>query len=414
MSVNYQAEGSPYYYGSSSFVDGLEDGDNEYAYNPNGAMTMDLNKGITDISYDLLNNISEITFSNNRSIKYVYAADGTRLRTVHSKRVGNSYVKDSTDYVGNLVMKNGQPGMYQFAGGYLSFANSLLSGCHYYIQDYQGSNRMVVNKTGTVEQITHYYPYGGIIGGIDSSPNLQQYKFEGKELDRTYGLDWYDIHARQYDPVVPSWHAIDPMSEKYYGISPYAYCANNPVRYVDPDGKEIIDMLPAQTEGQEISKQKFFNRWHDNSNSIILMGHGGDNGKSFITTNSSIDVKIFANNLYGMAYFLEDNSQTWNISSIASDKVELVLFSCDTGSYNGLAEDLSKQDDFQDISIFAPSNAVNINPDGSVSIDNDGVWREYVNGQVVNEYSGNTVPGTREFNTSTTWEKTPQNISWQK
>ena len=56
MSVNYQAEGSPYYYGSSSFVDGLEDGDNEYAYNPNGAMTMDLNKGITNISYDLLNN----------------------------------------------------------------------------------------------------------------------------------------------------------------------------------------------------------------------------------------------------------------------------------------------------------------------------------------------------------------------
>ena len=185
-SVNYEGEGSPYYYGSSSFVDGLEDGDNEYAYNPNGAMTMDLNKGITDISYDLLNNIREITFSNNRSIRYVYAADGTRLRTVHSKRVGNSYVKDSTDYVGNLVMKNGQPGMYQFAGGYLSFANSLLSGCHYYIQDYLGSNRMVVNKTGTVEQITHYYPYGGIIGGIDRTPTLQPYKFEGKELDRLW------------------------------------------------------------------------------------------------------------------------------------------------------------------------------------------------------------------------------------
>ncbi len=212
-SVNYEGVGSPYYYGSSSFVDGLEDGDNEYAYNPNGALTRDDNKGITDISYDLLNNISEITFSGNRSIRYVYAADGTRLRTVHSKRIGNTYVKDSTDYVGCLILKNGQPSMYQFAGGYLSFANSLLSGCHYFIQDYLGSNRMVVNKTGAVEQITHYYPYGGIIGGIDRTPTLQPYKFEGKELDRTYGLDWYDIHARQYDPIVPSWHAEKVTAE---------------------------------------------------------------------------------------------------------------------------------------------------------------------------------------------------------
>ena len=52
-----------------------------------------------------------------------------------------------------------------------------------------------------------------------------------------------------------------------------------------------------------------------------------------------------------MASFLEDNSQTWNISSIASDKVELVLFSCETGSYDGLAQNLSKQNDFQNISI---------------------------------------------------------------
>ncbi len=239
-SVNGTGTGTPSYYGSSSFVDGVEDGDNEYAYNANGAMTKDLNKGITNISYDLLGNLQTITLSGNRTIRYVYAADGTRLRTVHTKRIGNTYVRDSTDYCGSLVMKNGQPGMYQFAGGYVSFSNGALGDCHYYIQDYLGSNRMVVNKAGTVKQITHYYPYGGIIGGIDKSPSYQQYKFEGKELDRTYGLDWYDIHARQYDPVVPSWHTVDPMAEKYYGISPYAYCANNPVNTIDPGGDTIV------------------------------------------------------------------------------------------------------------------------------------------------------------------------------
>ena len=51
--------------------------------------------------------------STNRRIRYVYAADGTRLRTVHSKRIGNTFVKDSTDYCGSLIMKNGQPSMYQ-------------------------------------------------------------------------------------------------------------------------------------------------------------------------------------------------------------------------------------------------------------------------------------------------------------
>lgn len=238
--VNGTGTGTPSYYGSSAFVDGTEDGTNEYAYDANGAMTKDLNKGITNISYDLLGNLKKITQTSNRSISYVYAADGSHLKTVHSKKVGSTYIKDSTEYCGNLIMKNGKPSMYMFAGGYYSFNNSLLNGCHYYIQDYLGSNRMVVNKNGTVEQKTHYYPYGGVIGGIDNNPTLQPYKFEGKEFDRTYGLDWYDIHARQYDPVVPSWHKLDPLAEKYYWISPYAYCANNPVNYADINGDSIF------------------------------------------------------------------------------------------------------------------------------------------------------------------------------
>ena len=190
-------------------------------------------------SSDLLGNLREITMSDNRSIRYVYAADGTRLRTTHKRKVGNTYLRDSTEYFGNLIVKNGQPVMYRFSGGYFAFDNGALSDCHYYIQDYLGSNRMVVSKGGSVKQSNHYYPYGGIIGGIDFNPTLQPYKFEDKELDRTYGLDWYDIHARQYDPVVPSWHTIDPLAEKYYYISPYAYCANNPVNYMDTDGKKI-------------------------------------------------------------------------------------------------------------------------------------------------------------------------------
>ena len=56
-----------------------------------------------------------------------------------------------------------------------------------------------------------------------------------------HGLDWYDYGARQYDAAgVPVFTTIDPMAEKYYHLSPYAYCANNPVKYIDPDGEKIV------------------------------------------------------------------------------------------------------------------------------------------------------------------------------
>lgn len=174
--------------------------------------------------------------SGNRKIRYAYAADGTRLKTVHRQWKNSAWLRDSTEYFGNLIFKNGIPSMYRFGGGYYAFNNGLLSDCHFYIQDYLGSNRMVVNKNGTVKQTTHYYPYGGIIGGKSTYPEYQSYKHTDKELDRTNGLEWYDVHARQYDPVVPSWHTIDPLAEKYYYISPYAYCANNPVNCVDFNG----------------------------------------------------------------------------------------------------------------------------------------------------------------------------------
>ncbi|MBR4886393.1 MAG: RHS repeat-associated core domain-containing protein [Muribaculaceae bacterium] len=67
-----------------------------------------------------------------------------------------------------------------------------------------------------------------------------RYQYSGKEFDRMNGLDLYDFHARQYDPVLGRFTTPDPHSEKYYHISPYAYCASNPLRYIEPTGMEIF------------------------------------------------------------------------------------------------------------------------------------------------------------------------------
>ena len=69
--------------------------------------------------------------------------------------------------------------------------------------------------------------------------DVQPYKYNGKELDRMHGLDTYDYAARQYNPVTARWDRMDPLSEKYYSTIPYAYCANNPARFIDPDGRAL-------------------------------------------------------------------------------------------------------------------------------------------------------------------------------
>ena len=124
-------------------------------------------------------------------------------------------------------------------------------------------NRMVINKNGTVEQVTHYYPYGGVIGDISTNENVQKYKLfhyipreqarsEGKELDRTFGLDNYDIQARQYFAMAPMWDKIDPLAEKSPGISPYAYCEGDPVNLGDYNG-----MIPTFEEGAALANHVY-------------------------------------------------------------------------------------------------------------------------------------------------------------
>jgi RHS repeat-associated protein len=91
---------------------------------------------------------------------------------------------------------------------------------------------------GNAYQSMDYYPFGMPFGETISGtyPDYQPYKYNGKELDRMHGLDNYDYGARQYNPIAARWDRMDPLCEKYYSISPYAYCGNNPVNAIDPDG----------------------------------------------------------------------------------------------------------------------------------------------------------------------------------
>ena len=107
---------------------------------------------------------------------------------------------------------------------------------------YNSNNRAVINEFGVVRQVTNFYPFGGVFSttAYNSGDDLQLYKYNGKELDRTHGLDWYDYGARNYDAFLPGFTTIDLHCEKYYNVSPYVYCGNNPILLVDPNGMDWL------------------------------------------------------------------------------------------------------------------------------------------------------------------------------
>ena len=201
----------------------------------NGNLTKDSNKNISSIAYNVLNLPSTVTFSDGSTITYSYAADGTKLRTVHVIN-GTTTQKD---YCANVVYENGVQKMLLTEEGYVDLSASTLP-YYYYLKDHQGNNRVVINKDGGVVETNHYYPFGGVFA---STGNVQPYKYNGKELDTNKGLNWYDYGARHYDAMLGRWFVVDPLAEKYYGLSPYTYCYNNPIRFVDPNGQDGKDVV---------------------------------------------------------------------------------------------------------------------------------------------------------------------------
>ena len=215
---------------NTAFVNGASTA-GEYAYDVNGNLTKDLNKGITDIQYNVLNLPSTVSFSDGSTITYTYGADGTKLRTVH--KIGSTTT--TTDYCGNVIYENGTQKLLLTEEGYINLTGT--QQYHYYLKDHQGNNRVVINQSGTVEETNHYYPFGGVFG---TTGNTQPYKYNGKELDTKKGLNWYDYGARHYDAALGRFTTNDRFAEKYYSMSPYQYGANNPVNNIDVNGDTIV------------------------------------------------------------------------------------------------------------------------------------------------------------------------------
>jgi RHS repeat-associated protein len=108
---------------------------------------------------------------------------------------------------------------------------------YYYHSDHLGSTSLITNLDGEIVQHVEYVPFGEVFIEERNNTWNTPYLFNAKELDEETGLYYYG--ARYYDPRTSVFLGVDPMWEKYPGISSYAYCVNNPVKYTDPTGKYI-------------------------------------------------------------------------------------------------------------------------------------------------------------------------------
>jgi len=169
----------------------------------------------------------------------------------------------------------------------------------YNINDHLGNVRAVVNQSGTIEQANDYYPYGLVFNYNNLDKN--RYLYNGKELQNQtlastfFGV--YDYGARHYDPVIGRWHSVDPMAEKSRRWSPYNYCYDNPLRFIDPDGKKVENPNKYVLSNQNLIKKiKEFDLAvaklsGKNVSSFTITVTGGDrykkDDKIFSSTNNS-------------------------------------------------------------------------------------------------------------------------------
>lgn len=225
--------------------------------------------------HDLLNNPVRIQFTDGSVTKYIYSAAGEKLRVTHLTAVPNISVAigstrellpsevlsaDSVDYLlgGSLTLRNGRIDKLQFDEGYCQAtaysgnASQDNFAFHYYDRDHLGSIRQVIKATGSnkgvILQSMNYYPFGAQFCDGSTASEVQSRKYNGKELDKMHGLNTYDYGARQYNPVLGRWDRVDPLCEKYYDVSPYVYCLDNPVKYIDIYGMAPGDRFKNPTQ----------------------------------------------------------------------------------------------------------------------------------------------------------------------
>jgi RHS repeat-associated protein len=225
-------------------------------------MVADANKGIQTIEYNHLNLPIKIIFANQETIHYIYNAVGVKLtKTIfYANAITETYYQNGFQY-----LKNNNGVALQFfphAEGYVNVVEEKFNYVYNYT-DHLGNIRLSYTEVPSSSSLkiieeSNYYPFGLKHANYNAQEfdfrqselgfnvvlkptanNDYNLKFNGKELQEELGLNVYDYGARHYMADIGRWGVVDPLAEKYNSWSGYNYALNNPILFIDPDGRDI-------------------------------------------------------------------------------------------------------------------------------------------------------------------------------
>jgi len=268
---------------------------------------------IPDLRYNILN-LPAVSYVGEYPVSFGYLADGTKVYVEGSEELYNKY-----RYAGPFrYYENDSERILESvaaSGGRIAMSSDWMSGDmegemvpKYFITDHLGSVRMVVNDSGEVLQRNLYYPYGERMASWTPSLTNNDYLYGGKELHTLFSLPFYDSGAR-FQTTDGIFTSMDPLCEKYYSVSPYAYCSGDPVNYVDILG---LSTQVYQSSGSTYVVTDQGNPYDGDNN--IYVGYYNSNGE-WIQTGVSIGMSMSPFSFYNTDHD-KDNEPHWVCGAI--------------------------------------------------------------------------------------------------
>jgi len=226
-------------------------------------------------------------------------------------------VLSTHDYVGGIEYKNEVLEAIYHAEGRVYFENGTPR-YEYTITDHLGNTRLTFSDkdgdgvidqsddpvTNEVLQENHYYPFGMAMDGqwIGDPGRENKYRYNGKELEEDFGLNWYAYGARYYDPAIGRFTGVDPIADQFAWVSTYNYAENEPIAHIDLHGlqKYKPKMQPIESPRDLLSTKMLNNLW-EGTKTATREFFSKDVGTAFKTTGSRLEYGGIAAGMAGQA-----------------------------------------------------------------------------------------------------------------
>ncbi len=207
-----------------------------YTYDGRGNLTQIANgSSITTYSHDAADRLTSVTLPGGTTASYAYDAAGRRVQQTVGGSVTN-YLWDEASPNGDVVLETDGNGITQASyvlGNGQVLAQTRSGAASYYLDDGQGSVRLLTDANGAITDMYRYDAFGTALSSQGTTVN--PYRYTGQQFDSLTGL--YDLRARYYDPTTGRFLSRDTAGidvSNPVEVNRYSYAQENPINLIDP------------------------------------------------------------------------------------------------------------------------------------------------------------------------------------